>query len=141
MPSNVARFEALMYLSVAIAIVLFATQWASLASRASASGVLRIVVLTFALMLLVRVGLIWLTARKRQSWARWALLILVLLGLPQFLRILGPLLNEHPLVWAARVSQLALDTVAFVFIFTGDSREWFNPTSDPMANISTGTPI
>jgi len=130
-----------MYLSVAIGVVLFAAEWASLASRAQDSGVLRIVVLTFALVILVRVGLIWLTARKRQSWARWALLILVLLGLPQFLKMLGPLLTEHPLAWAARVGQLALDIVAFVFIFTGESRAWFNPNSDPMENISTGSPI
>jgi len=140
MPSNVARFEALMYLSVAMGVGLFATQWTTLASKVQASE-LRFVLLTVASATLVRLALIWLTARKRQSWARWVLLVLVLLGLPQFLKTLGPLLNEHPLVWAVRIGQFALDLVAFVFIFTGDSREWFNPTSDPLANITTGSPI
>ena len=129
-----------MYLSVAMGVGLFATQWTTLASKVQASE-LRFVLLTVASATLVRLALIWLTARKRQSWARWVLLVLVLLGLPQFLKTLGPLLNEHPLVWAVRIGQFALDLVAFVFIFTGDSREWFNPTSDPLANITTGSPI
>jgi hypothetical protein len=140
MASNVARFEALMYLSVAIGVGLFSTEWPTIASKVQASE-MRLVLLIFVSATVVRLALIWLTARKRQNWARWVLLVLVLLGLPQFLKTLGPLLNEHPLLWAVRIGQFALDIVAFVLIFTGDSREWFNPTPDPMANIRTESPI
>jgi hypothetical protein len=140
MPSNVARFEALMYLSVALGIVSSASEWATLLSKAQVAGV-RLVLLVALSFLLLRIALIWLTARKRQGWARWALLILVLVVLPQFFKSLGPLLNQNPVAWALRLAQFALDVVAFVLIFTGDSREWFNPTSDPMAKMKSGSPI
>ena len=106
-----------MYLSVAIGVGLFSTEWPTIASKVQASE-MRLVLLIFVSAKVVRLALIWLTARKRQNWARWVLLVLVLLGLPQFLRTLGPLLAAHPLLWAVRIGQFALDIVAFVLIFT-----------------------
>lgn len=141
MPSNVARFEALMYISVAIGIVFSAAQWEAFLTRAQDSGEIRYLFMVAVCLILLRLALIWLTARKRQNWARWVLLLLLVVGLPQFVKSLGPMLSMHPVTGAARITQFALDVVAFIFIFTGDARDWFNLTPDPLASINQGSPI
>ena len=141
MPSNVAWFERLMYLQLAAGIVFGAIEWNVIVSKAPDAGAINFTLAVAGAVMAAMALLIWLTARKRQNWARWTLLVLALLGLPPFLRMLGELMRENPLAWALRIAQLGMEIVAFVFIFTGDAREWFKPTPDSIAAGNPGSPI
>jgi hypothetical protein len=70
---------------------------------------------------------IWLVARKRQNWARWISLILVLMGVPvafwdnaERLQYLNPI---SAILWYAGY---ALHVISVMLLFRGDAREWFS---------------
>ena len=130
-----------MYLQIAFGIVFSAIEWNTIVSQALSPGVLTIALLAAGSILGLMVLLIWLTARRRQNWARWAILILVLILLPQFVKSLGPLLKEDPFAWGPRVIQFGIEIVALVLIFTGDAREWFKSGSDSMVGANPRSPI
>lgn len=130
-----------MYVSVAIGILSSTNEWKMFFEKAEASRGIRLILIVAVCAMLVRLALIWLAARKRQNWARWALLVLILVGLPQFLKTLGPLFHENLLAWTSLTARFALDVVALIFVFTGDARDWFNPTLGPLGNVNPGSSI
>ncbi len=86
LPSNVARFEQLMYFSLGLSLVTFCVRlvemhemplvwnrFVALASRIGGVHVLVWVMLFFDAFMLL---LIWLVARQHKSWARWILLVM-----------------------------------------------------------------
>jgi drug/metabolite transporter superfamily protein YnfA len=70
---------------------------------------------------------IWLVARKRQNWARWISLIVVLIGIPVAFRD-----NAEGLQFFNPISAIfwytgyVLQLISVMLLFRGDAREWFS---------------
>ena len=124
LPSNVAKFEELMYLSVTVGVVVSALLWDQNVALASQLGV-AFVLFVQAFGLAFVVLLIWLIARRRKNWARWLFLIVGILGLAFYLGELPTLLRLYPFAGFLSVVQMGAQTVATVLIFTGNARDWF----------------
>ena len=126
-PSNVVRFEQLMYLSLGIGAVQSILQWGSLVDSAHAAGrgigfILFIQAFVFAMEVLF----IWLIARRRKNWARWVWLIIFILGIPFAPPVLGRILRSSgPVVATLMCAQNLAQIVALYLVFTGSAREWF----------------
>jgi hypothetical protein len=121
MPSNIARFEQLMYLSLGIGIVIAAMQYPSLSSNAGAALTLSIQASTFGIMLLF----IWLIARRHANWARWVFLVISLAGLLAYIPVLGQMLRINPFSGILSMIQFLIQAVAFYLVFTGNAVAWF----------------
>lgn len=124
MPSNVARFELLMYVSLVIGAVNSALQFQALTAQASPAFILGIQGFVFALFIL----LIWLIARKRQNWARWTFLVLFVIGLPFSVPQLLATLQTSPVSAGLSVVQIVMQAYALFLIFTGNAKDWFRKT-------------
>lgn len=122
LPSNVRRFEQLMYLSLGLSLVEAPLEWNRFVAHfeGSASGAALAILLSYA----IAVGLIWAVARQHQNWARWILLILASVSLPLSIGqfepgaapvLAGLLLAGEFLAWGS----------ALYLIFTGNARRWF----------------
>jgi hypothetical protein len=118
MPTNVVWFERLAYASLGLGFVVLALDRQNLSRLAPPAALVGMLLLTIAVMAL----LIWLTARRRQGWARWALLALFLLGLPYFF---ANLLRQSLLSVPVSLLQTVLQGVALFYVFTGDAGPWF----------------
>jgi len=134
-PSNVVGFEKLMYFALGVEVISAILQWNQVMdlvpSNREASMEAAIVAYS------TNVLFIWLVARRRKNWARWAMLIGKSLGCAITLPLLGSLPFFVSVLTC--VTWLA-EIVAFVLIFTGNSREWFDSTpsslmsSDPASS-------
>jgi hypothetical protein len=72
--------------------------------------------------------LVWLSARRRQSWARWVLFGLFLLEVVLFLAAADyDQLSLREIVLSFCVS--LMEGLAYYFVFTGNSRQWFASNS------------
>jgi hypothetical protein len=125
-PSNVVRFEQLMYVSLGIQEIVFLWDWYAdgLGSDAGIALVGQALNLAFF-------GLfIWLAARRRKNWARRVLvLVWVLAGRGYIRRLLPYYLAHGPDALAfGFATTISIQLVALIFIFTGNSREWFGPS-------------
>lgn len=132
LPSNVARFEALMYASQGVGALVSILRWNRSVAKASAGFVVFVEGGAFAYIVLF----VWLIARRQKNWARWLFLILGLLGLPLYFRTLRQILRFNPLAGSFCIVQFLLELVAMLLIFTGNARNWFKqpasavPTDD-----------
>lgn len=129
-PSNVVRFEQLIYISLGIGVVQSSLEWGRLVDSAHAMGrgigfILFIQTFVFA----VTVFFIWLIARRRKNWARWVWLSLFILGLPFAFPVLSRLLRSGPIVATLVCAQNLAQIAALYLIFTGNAREWFAQNS------------
>ena len=79
MPKNVMRFERFMYLSVLIELISTALDRGTTTISKHAIGM---VALSTAFFLGSFVLCIWLAARRRKNWARWAFFCVFVIGLP-----------------------------------------------------------
>src|SRR6266849_8534689 len=97
-PSNVVRFEYLMYLQFGICEIVFASQWRTWSQSVAhkAGFVIFGAAFLFALLLAFVVLVIWLAARRHKNWARWFLLVTGILGLPGYVKNLGQMLLFSP---------------------------------------------
>jgi hypothetical protein len=116
MPSNVARYERLFWASLLVWVLLLAIAIAGPGSHT-------ILIATFVPTVGVMLLLIWLSARRRQNWARLSLLLLCLLGLPYT----AMNLPEMSFMSASlNVLQALLQIGALILVFTGDAKAWFS---------------
>lgn len=127
MPANVAWFERLMYLAVAIGLADSALHWHQDVAVARPVGGAAFVIVDQAVSAAILVWLIWLTARRHRNWARWVLLVLTALGVIFYLLSLHEVMRIAPLTGALGLVQCAAEIAALVLIFTGNAREWFAP--------------
>jgi hypothetical protein len=126
LPSNVARFELLMYLSLGIGVIVSTLQWSQTVAMSAPLGGAGFAIFVQAFVLAFMVLFIWLVARRHKNWARWLLLILFVLGLPFYFRVLGQMLRLNPTAGNLSVVQVLAQTVAQFLIFTGNARDWFH---------------
>ena len=129
LPSNVAWFERLMYLSLGIGVITSALRWSELVALGGPLGGANAMIFVLAFVFAFMALFIWLVARRHKNWARWFLLILGLLGLPSYFRTLGEVLQVNPVAGTLSLLQILAQVVAFFLIFTGDARDWFEQPS------------
>jgi hypothetical protein len=126
-PSNVTRFEQLMYFTLGIGVLGTFRQWNRLVSdpRLARLGGVAFLVSTQIIAFGILVLLIWLVARRRKNWARWLTLVMFVLGTPSALRIIGHTLHIDLLAGSLMCVQLIMQIVALFLIFTGNASDWF----------------
>jgi predicted membrane channel-forming protein YqfA (hemolysin III family) len=129
MPSNVARFEQLMYLSLGIGIIVSVLEFSYFQSQANVGFILFIQAFVLALFVLF----IWLIARRRANWARWTFLVIFLLGLIPYVPNAIELLQRNPVSGGLNLVQLVLQAVALYLVFTGNAANWFKKSPQPTA--------
>jgi hypothetical protein len=88
---------------------------------ASVAFVLTIQASVFAIVVLF----IWLIARRRANWARWALLIMFLAGMVFYIPTLGQMLRTSPLSAILSIIQYFIEGLALYLVFTGNAVAWF----------------
>jgi hypothetical protein len=133
MPSNVAWFERLMFIDVAISALIVIIQFSSPAETQTdvdpdALPLDPFVFGIISLALLVGVlVLIWLTVRHRKNWARWTLLAWFVFANLTLLYdiLLDQALSDGLFVFILNLVTTALEITAFYLVFTGNAREWF----------------
>jgi hypothetical protein len=141
MPKNVARFERLMYLSLAIGIV--AGLLTSFREPTPAPLIEKALAwLPHMVSVAFVATLIWLASRRRKNWARWLLLmqfIMLLLPLSWMLPLFGARQMGGFSHWGAYEIVLLLATavpeaLALALAFSGDAPAWFavQPTTVPV---------
>jgi len=126
-PSNVTRFEQLMYLSLGIGVVYFALRYPMFLRDADAA--FRLIV-TPAFVFGITILLIWLIARRRANWARWVLLIAFLPGWVASNVYLIGTFHMHGFEWNYQteflsIAQLFIEGIGVYLIFTGNVVAWF----------------
>jgi hypothetical protein len=130
MPTNVVWFERLAYASLGLGLAVLALDYQNLSRLGAPAAVVGLLLLAIAGMAL----LIGLAARRRQSWARWLLLGLFVLGLPYFF---SNLLRQSLISVPLSLAQTVLQGVALFYVFTGDARPWFGqPQALPLPKVA-----
>jgi hypothetical protein len=124
MPSNVVRFERLMYLSLGIGIVVAALHYQSFSSEVGAF-LAPFLPFLWSLVFGVMVLFIWLIARRHANWARWVLLIMFVAGAGSYVPVLSRMLQGDPLPGILSIIQYFIEGIALYLIFTGNAMAWF----------------
>ena len=122
-PRNVLRFEVLLYLSLTLDALSVAFQDRTPTAQMTESMIM-VASLMAAVLILLLVYFVWLAARRRKSWPRWALSAALVLSAISLVQIVG----ERGLEFDSGVEivSCALTAAALFFSFTGDARDWFN---------------
>jgi heme/copper-type cytochrome/quinol oxidase subunit 4 len=123
LPRNVLWFEVLMYLSLTLDALSVAFQ-----DRTPSADVtertIAIATLMAACLIVLLVYFVWLAARQRKNWPRWALLAALVLSVISLLQVIGE--NGVQLDSAIEVVSCVLTAAGLYFSFTGDAVGWFN---------------
>ena len=135
MPPNVKKFQLLGYIAAAIGIIYTwynGLDWAYSGTFADTIAGVNVQMsmplaqgIAFAFFVITAL-LVWFAAQRRQSWAKWALLVLFLVDL--YFPVRAFVESMSAIMRTASVVQIVLPIVAFYFVFTGDSRAWFSNT-------------
>jgi drug/metabolite transporter (DMT)-like permease len=122
-PSNVRRFEALLYASLMLDALSVAVQ-----DRTPNAQVTEQMIMTATLlaggMILLLVYFVWLAAHWRQSWPRFVLAAALVLSVISLGQIIGE--KGLELDSAIEIVSCALTTMGLYFSFSGDAQGWFN---------------
>ena len=120
-PGNVSRFETFLYSSL-----LLDTLSAAFIDRPpedTTPDMLPVVNLTAAFMIVSFTYLIWLAARRRQNWARWALVVALGLSVILLMAELGQ--DGLQLRSLVEIISCALTAAGLYYSFTGNAKDWF----------------
>ncbi|MGT2500855.1 hypothetical protein ACVOMS_08605 [Bradyrhizobium guangxiense] len=122
-PSNVRRFEALLYASLMLDAVSVAVQDrtpnAEMTEQMIMSGTLLAGGMILLLLYFVR-----LAAHHRKNWPRWVLAAALVLSVISLGQIIGE--KGLELDSAIEIVSCALTTMGLYFSFSGDAQGWFN---------------
>jgi hypothetical protein len=128
-PLSVVWYERLAWAAMAMGSASSAANPAQLARNYDryANGFLVLFVLSMA----VQLTWIWLVARKRQNWARWISLIVVLIGIPFAFRgetavFVRSLNTISAILWYAAY---AMHLISVLLLFRGDEIPWHHLVS------------
>jgi hypothetical protein len=122
LPTDILRFEILLYLSLlldALTAAFFGIAPANASGTVSPS-----VNLLSAVFIAALVYLVWLAARRRKSWACWTLLAFFVLSVVLFVASFGDMV--FGLRTIVEIASIVLSAAGFYFAFTPDSRRWFS---------------
>ncbi|MFZ2156772.1 MAG: hypothetical protein WAV72_11705 [Bradyrhizobium sp.] len=122
-PRNVVWFEVLLYLSLMLDTlsVAFAERTANAQMTES---MIMVATLMAAGLILLLVYFVWLAARRRKNWPRWALAAALVLSVISLVQIVG----ERGVGFDSGIEivSCALTAAGLYFSFTGDAVGWFN---------------
>ena len=122
-PSNVRRFEALLYASLMLDALSVAVQ-----DRTPSAEVTEQMIMTGTLlaggMILLLLYFVRLAAHHRKNWPRWVLAAALVLSVISLGQIIGQ--KGLELDSAIEIVSCALTTMGLYFSFTGDAQGWFN---------------
>ncbi|MGB8397478.1 hypothetical protein, partial [Bradyrhizobium sp.] len=117
-PRNVLWFEVLLYLSLTLDALSAAFQ-----DRTPTAGITEAMIATETLLtaclIVLFVYFVWLAARRRKNWSRWALAAALALSVISLLRAIGQ--NGVQLGSAIEIVSCALTAAGLYFSFTGDA--------------------
>ncbi|MHB0768227.1 hypothetical protein [Bradyrhizobium sp. 5.13L] len=122
-PSNVRRFEALLYASLMLDALSVAAQDRTPNAEMTEQMIMTATLLAAGMILLL-VYFVWLAAHRRKNWPRWVLaaaLVLSVISLGQTIGEKGLELDS-----AIEVVSCVLTTMGLYFSFNGDAQGWFN---------------
>ncbi|WP_025036717.1 hypothetical protein [Bradyrhizobium sp. DOA9] len=123
LPTNVQRFEALLYASLMLDAVSVAVQ-----DRTPNAEVTEQMIMTGTLlaggMILLLLYFVRLAAHHRKNWPRWVLAAALVLSVISLGQIIGQ--KGLELDSAIEIVSCALTTMGLYFSFSGDAQGWFN---------------
>ena len=122
-PKNVLWFEVLMYLSLVLDALSVAFQDRT-PSDDMTDQMIAVATLMAACLILLLVYFVWLAARRRKNWPRWALVAALVLSVISLVQILGD--GGLDLGSGIEIVSCTLTAAGLYFSFTGDAQGWFN---------------
>jgi uncharacterized BrkB/YihY/UPF0761 family membrane protein len=122
-PKNVLWFEVLLYLSLMLDALSVAFEGRAPSEDMTDAMILASTMMAAGLILLM-VYFVWLAARKRKNWPRWALAAALVLSVISLAQVLGE--NGIELDSGIEIVSCALTAAGLYFSFTGDAKGWFN---------------
>jgi len=122
-PKNVLWFEILLYLSLMLDALSVAFEGRTPSEDMTDAMILASTMMAAGLILLM-VYFVWLAARKRKNWPRWALAAALVLSVISLAQVLGE--NGIELDSGIEIVSCALTAAGLYFSFTGDAKGWFN---------------
>ena len=122
-PRNVLWFEVLLYLSLTLDALSVAFRDRTPSAQMTESMIM-VASLMAAVLIMLLVYFVWLAARRRKSWPRWALSAALVLSAISLVQIIG----ERGLEFdsAIEIVSCALTAAGLFFSFTGDAQGWFD---------------
>ena len=122
-PSNVRRFEALLYASLMLDALSVAVQ-----DRTPSADMTEQMIMTATLlaggMIVLLVYFVWLAAHHRKNWPRWVLAAALTLSVISLGQIIGEKGLELDSV--IEIVSCVLTAMGLYFSFSGDAQGWFN---------------
>jgi len=122
-PKNVLWFEVLLYLSLTLDSLSVAFQDRT-PSQEMTEQMIVVATLMAAGLILMLCYFVWLAARQRKNWPRWALVASLVLSVISLMQVIGA--NGVQIDSAIEVVSCALTAAGLYFSFTGDAQGWFN---------------
>jgi heme/copper-type cytochrome/quinol oxidase subunit 4 len=123
LPTNVLRFEALLYLSLMLDAL-----WLAFQDRTPSGDVTDQMIMVFTIMngglILLLVYFVWLAAHKRKNWPRWVLAAALIISVVSLWQIIGD--NGLELDSGIEIVSCILAAAGLYFSFSGDAQGWFN---------------
>ncbi|MBJ7406897.1 MAG: hypothetical protein JHD07_27805 [Bradyrhizobium sp.] len=123
LPSNVRRFEALLYASLMLDALSVAVQDRTPNANVTEQMIMMATLLAGGMILLL-VYFVRLAAHERKNWPRWVLAAALALSVMSLGQIIGE--KGLELDSAIEIVSCALTTAGLYFSFTGDAQGWFN---------------
>ena len=122
-PRNVVWFEVLLYLSLMLDALSVAFAERTPNAQMTESMIMVATLMAAGLILLL-VYFVWLAARRRKNWPRWALAAALVLSVISLVQIVG----ERGVGFDSGIEivSCALTAAGLYFSFTGDAKGWFN---------------
>jgi len=129
MTSNVRKFAILSYLSLLIGVVqAFMMFHEAVAQAAKVGGAWFVVTVQIAVFSILAI-LYAAAALGRQNWARWAVLVIFVLGLPFVVLSYPSLFGHAPVQGVVSVIQTIMQAAGLYYVFTGNAKEWFQKSA------------
>lgn len=122
-PKNVLLFEVLLYLSLILDTLSVAFQDRTPTADMTDSMIMTATITTGFLILLL-LYFVYLAARRRKNWPRWALATALVLSVISLLQAIAE--NGVEFDSGIEIVSCALTAAGLYFSFTGDAQGWFN---------------
>ena len=122
-PKNVLWFQTLLYASLMLDALSVAFQDRS-PSRDMTDSMITVATMLAGGMILLLFYFVWLAARRKKSWPRWALAAALALSLVSLAQVVG----ERGIQFDVLVDTVscALTALGLYLSFTGDAKDWFD---------------
>ncbi len=134
-PQAVSRALILFYLSLVLGLVRSWLEYDRLALLASAQGGGTAVILVQAFSFAIMIGL-FLAIGWRKNWARWVLVVFMVIGLPLAIKPMIDTFANEPVSGGIGVVQWIMQLVGLVLLFSKPAREWFKKPAKPVEPIA-----